>query len=309
MGHKVRLFLILLCLPFSLYADEQKSYRAIEIPSFLISHDSENFDVKKITFGALPIYQDALNYQGVQVSDFSYSNNDWSKSSSQINYINKSINKKDWLGHTVNLGIKNLGQHNLATADINYGIKLGETTATEVFFNRDYVETVNSLNAGIYYNYYGASIQQEFLNRFTLIGLLAQHQFSDDNTRNHIRARLIYDILPEYGINLQLRHRRFTNSDDPKGNYFNPDQYFEDMVAVGYRKRIEGWMFSSLIGLGKQKVNGDEMTDTKLLEAEIMSPLVNRFYLNSKVGYSESAGFNGPDYRYQYIQANLIYNF
>ena len=32
-----------------------------------------------------------LNYQGVQVSDFSYSNNDWSKSSSQINYINKSI--------------------------------------------------------------------------------------------------------------------------------------------------------------------------------------------------------------------------
>ena len=51
------------------------------------------------------------------------------------------------------------------------------------------------------------------------------------------------------------------------------------------------------------------MTDTKLIEAEIMSPLVNRFYLNSKVGYSESAGFNGPDYRYQYIQANLIYNF
>ncbi len=305
----MRLFLLLLCLPLYLFADETKSYKAIEIPSFLISHDSENFNVKKITLGALPLYNDALHYQGVQVSDFSYSSNDWSKSSTQVNYINKSINKKDYIGYTVNLGIKNLDHHNLATADINYGIKLGETTATEVFFNRDYVETVNSLNGGIYYNYYGASIQQEFLNRFTLIGLIAQHQFSDDNTRNHIRARLIYDILPEYGINLQLRHRRFTNSDDPKGNYFNPDQYFEDMLAVGYRKRIEGWMFSSLVGMGKQKINGDKMTDTMLIEAEVTSPLVNRFYLNSKAGYNESAGFNGPDYRYQYIQANLIFNF
>jgi len=309
MGHKVRIFPILFCITFSVYADESQNFKAIEMPNFLISHDSENFDVKKITLGAMPFYKDALHYQGIQVSDYSYSNNDWSKSSSQVNYINKSINKKDYIGYTVNVGVKNLGQHNLATADINYGIKLGETTATEVFYNRDYVETVNSLNAGIYYNYYGVSIQQEFLNRFTLIGLMAQHQFSDENTRTHIRAKLICDIFPEYGINLQLRHRRFTDSDDPKGNYFNPDQYFEDMLAVGYRKRIEGWMFSSLIGMGKQKVNGDEMTDTMLIEAEVTSPLVNRFYLNSKIGYSESAGFNGPDYRYQYIQANLIFNF
>jgi hypothetical protein len=68
-------------------------------------------------------------------------------------------------------------------------------------------------------------------------------------------------------------------------------------------------MFSSLLGLGKQKINGDEMTDTRLIEAEVTSPLVNRFYLNSKVGFTESAGFNGPDYKYQYIQANLIFNF
>ncbi len=51
------------------------------------------------------------------------------------------------------------------------------------------------------------------------------------------------------------------------------------------------------------------MTDTRLIEAEVTSPLVNRFYLNSKVGFTESAGFNGPDYKYQYIQANLIFNF
>ncbi len=305
----MRVFFILLCASFSVFAEESQPSFAIEIPSFLISHDSENFDVKKITLSAIPLYQDALHYQGIQASNFLYSNNDWSKSSSQVNYINKSINKKDYLGYTVNVGIKNLGQHNLATADINYGVKITESTAAEIFFNRDYVETVNSLNAGIYYNYYGASIQQEFLNRFTLIGLASQHQFSDDNTRTHLRVKLIYNIFPEYGINLQLRHRRFTNSDEPKGNYFNPDQYFEDMLALGFRQRIEGWMFSSVIGVGKQKINGDQMTDTMLVEAEVSSPLVNRFYLNSKVGYTESAGFNGPDYRYQYIQANLIYNF
>ena len=309
MGCKMKWLFSFYLFSLSLYAAESDKLKAIEIPNFLISHDSENFDVKKNTLGAFPFYQDALHYQGIQVSDYSYSNNNWSKSASQINYINKSINQKDYIGYTANIGIKNLGQHNLITSDINYGIKLTETTTSEIFFNRDYVETVNSLNAGIYYNYYGASIQQDFLNRFTFVGLLAQHQFSDDNTRTHARGRLIYNIFPEYGINLQLRHRRFTNSDDPKGNYFNPDQYFENMLSVGYRKRIQGWMFSSLLGLGKQKINGDEMTDTRLIEAEVTSPLVNRFYLNSKVGFTESAGFNGPDYKYQYIQANLIFNF
>ena len=305
----IKIFILILALlPTILFAEEEKHTNALSA-GYFTSHDSENFDVKKIILGGTPLYQDAINFQGIQAIDFSYSNADWSKSATQINYINRSIDKKNWIGHDVNVGIKNLGHRELVTADMNYNFMLNEKTIGEVFFSRDYVETKKSLDNNIHYNYFGASIEERFLPNLTLIAMASQHQFSDNNDRTNLKAKLIYNIFPEYGLNVQLRHKRFTDSQEPNGNYFNPDQYFENAFVVGYRKKFNGWMLSGNAGLGRQKVNGDSMTTTKLFDIELMSPIANKFYLDTKAGYSESAGFNGPDYKYQFLQADFIYSF
>jgi hypothetical protein len=152
-------------------------------------------------------------------------------------------------------------------------------------------------------------IENRILPNWTLIGFLGQQKFSDDNSRTHFKAKLIYDFLPEQGINLQLRHRQYHDSADLTVNYFNPKNYQEDMLAIGLRKRLSSWQLSGLFGLGRQKISEDPQTTTKLVEFEAISPITNSLFLRAKAGYSESAGFNGPNYKYQYLQSDLIFKF
>lgn len=214
------------------------------------------------------------------------------------------------MGHKVNLGVNQLGNHTLVNADMNYAMSLREGTNAELFYNRDWVETRNSLDRGINYDYYGGSLEQRLAERWTAIGLLGQHRFSDNNTRNHIRGKLIYDLLTEQGINLQLRHRQYRNSQqENNGNYFNPNEYEEQMLAVAMRQRVQSWMLSGLIGVGRQKVNEDPRTSTHLYELEANSPITKSIVFKSKLGYGQSATFNGPDYKYRYLNTSLIFSF
>jgi hypothetical protein len=210
----------------------------------------------------------------------------------------------------VNLGVNQLGNHTLVNADMNYSLSLREGTNAELFYNRDWVETRRSLDNGIKYDYYGGSLEQRLSEKWTVIGLLGQHSFSDNNTRNHLRGKLIYDLLPDQGINLQLRHRQYRNSQqESNGNYFNPPKYEEQMVAVAMRQRVKSWMLSGLIGAGRQKVNEDPHTSTHLYELEANSPITKSIVFRSKLGYGQSATFNGPDYKFRYFNTSLIFSF
>jgi hypothetical protein len=224
--------------------------------------------------------------------------------------VSESINPKNGLGHKVNVGVNQLGNHTLVNADMNYSLSLREGTNAELFYNRDWVETRRSLDNGIKFDYYGGSLEQRLSERWTVIGLLGQHSFSDNNTRNHLRGKLIYDLLPDQGINLQLRHRQYRNSQqEQNGNYFNPNKYEEQMVAVAMRQRVQSWMLSGLIGVGRQKVNEDPRTSTHLYELEANSPITKSIVFRSKLGYGQSATFNGPDYKFRYFNTSLVFKF
>ncbi len=278
-------------------------------PGLFASRDSDGFNVIKLSGAVLPLYQDAQHYMGIQLASHHFSTDGWSKNSTQVSFINHAINPADGLGHDVNLGLNNLSSRQLVTADVDYAFPVNPNTSIELFFNRDWVETKNSLSNGTSYNYYGGSLEYRFAKDWTVIGLVSQHQFSDENTRTHWRGKLIYDLFPEYGITLQLRHREFRNSDESNENYFNPDKYQENMLALGMRKRVNSWILVGTLGIGRQKVADDPKTTTKLAEFEVSSPIYQKIFLKTKLGYGQSATFMGPDFSYHYIQANLIFNF
>jgi hypothetical protein len=81
------------------------------------------------------------------------------------------------------------------------------------------------------------------------------------------------------------------------------------MVAVAMRQRVQGWMVSGLIGVGRQKVNEDPRTSTHLYELEANSPITKSIVFRSKLGYGQSATFNGPDYKFRYFNTSLIFSF
>lgn len=73
----------------------------------------------------------------------------------------------------------------------------------------------------------------------TLVGLAAQQYFSDGNRRDHGRLRLIYQPSLDLGLTLQARYRTYRSShEDVDRAYFNPKNYSEAMLAVGWRQRF-----------------------------------------------------------------------
>ena len=304
---------LLFLMPISLvYAQDQgASKQAISGPNTYIASDSEGFSTYKYSAGFLPLYEHGEKYTGISYQHNYFTQSGWDSSAEVYTLLTKAINPRTGLGYNANIGYNLQNGHKLITTDSNYGFRVTDSTKAELILNRDRVETQNSLNNGIYYTMGAASVEQQVLERLTAIAMVGNMYFSDTNTRPMVRAKLIYDLVPDYGLTAQLRYRQYrdTNTSVPN-NYFNPDHYSETMIAFGARKRISGWMLSGTAGVGRQKVSQDPSTTTQLYEFAATSPVAsNDYYFKTRAGYGKSAGFLGPNYFYRYIMEELIIPF
>jgi hypothetical protein len=291
--------------------EEAPSKMAVSAPNAYIASDSEGFSTYKYNAGFLPLYEHGEKYTGISYQHNYFTQGSWNSTGEQYTLITKAINPRTALGYNLNIGYNTQNGHQLVTTDSNYGFRVTDSTKAEVMVNRDRVETQNSLNNGIYYTLGGVSIEQQVLERLTAIVMGANMYFSDSNTRPIVRAKLIYDLVPDYGLTAQLRYRQYrdTNTNVPN-NYFNPSTYNETMIAFGARKRIAGWILSGTAGVGRQTVNQDPSTTTQLYEFAATSPVAsNNYYFKTRAGYGKSAGFLGPNYFYRYVMEELIIPF
>lgn len=302
----------LLFFSLSLAAQEPLSAKqGISIPNAYIASDSEGFSTYKYSAGYMPLYEHGESYTALSYQHNYFTQNNWNSSAEVYTLLTKAINPRTGLGYNLSLGYNTQNGHQLLTTDSNYSFRVADSTKAELFLNRDRVETQNALNNGTYYTFAGASIEQQVLERLTAVVMGGNMYFSDTNTRPTLRAKLIYDLLPEYGLTSQLRYRQYrdTNTSVPN-TYFNPSEYSEMMIAFGARKRIAGWTFSGTAGVGRQTVNQDPSTTTQLYEFAATSPVaLNHYYFKTRAGYGKSAGFLGPNYFYRYIMEEVIFPF
>lgn len=291
--------------------ETEQTKQAISVPNVYFGSDSEGFSTYKYKAGYLPLYEHGEKYTGISYEHNYFTQGSWNSTGEQYTLLTKAINPRTALGYNLNVGYNTENGHQLVTTDSNYGFRVADSTKAEVILNRDRVETQNSLNNGIYYTLGGVSIEQQILERLSAVIMGANMYFSDTNTRPTVRAKLIYDLVPDYGLTAQLRFRQFrdTNTNLPN-NYFNPSNYSETMIALGMRRRIEGWMLSGTAGLGRQTVSQDPSTTTQLYELAATSPIAsNDYYFKTRAGYGKSAGFLGPNYFYRYVMEELIIPF
>lgn len=282
---------------------------ALLAPTHFVSTDSEDFVVRKTGMGVAPRYRDGNDYTALRLAHHRYTLSDWSIEARQLDVTRRAIDAHSGLGYQAVLGLNDLGDRQLLTADGDYGTDWGTSTRTGLYLNRDWVETRAALADGVYATHYGASLEQRLALGWSAIGLLGQQRFSDGNVRDHARLRLVYDLLAQWGVNAQFRHRRFWNSAPWGGRYFSPDVYHEDLLAVGVRRRHAGWLLAGALGTGQQRVSADAPTTTHLAELELSSPLDGNIVLRARAGYSDSAALTGPGYIYRYLQAELLLRF
>ncbi len=284
---------------------------AVSIPEVYVASDSEGFLTNKYKASIYPFYSNAENYTGLQYQHNYFSQNNWNSTAEQYTLVTKKINPQNGLGYNLNIGYNMEGGYKLLTTDSNYSMMLTDTTRAEILVFRDRVETQNSLTNGIYYTMGGASIEQKVIERLSIVLFGGNLYFSDTNTRPTLRAKVIYDLIPDYGITAQFRYRQYRDTNtNVANNYFNPNSYNESMVAFGIRKRIEGWMINGTAGVGQQSIDQGPSTTTQLYELAVTSPInAKDVYFRTKAGYGKSAGFLGPNYFYRYFMGELIFPF
>ncbi len=307
------LIFVLCCIHSASNAEDTQEVNKLALlaPDIYLASDSENFSTYKYKAGILPLYEHGEKFTGITYQHNYFTQGGWNSTGEQYTLLTKAINPRTALGYNLNIGYNTENGHQLITTESNYGFRATDSTKAELILNRDRVETQNSLNNGIYYTMGGLSVEQQITDKVTAVLMGANMYFSDTNTRPIARAKLIYDLLPEYGLTAQLRYRQYwdTNTSVPN-NYFNPNQYIENMLAFGARKRIEGWILSGTVGIGRQSVNQAPSTTTQLYEIAATSPVnSNDYYLKTRAGYGKSAGFQGPNYFYRYLMEELIIPF
>ena len=273
-----------------------------------MSRDNENFSTQRIAIEYLPRYKHIESLTGVRLTAHRYRQNNWSRDGQQLTVLHRNIDPATANGWQVEAGLFRQGGYDLLTADGSYRTALAKHTGLELLINRDAVETVNALDNGVHFNFVGAGVEQELDPHITLVGLGARQEFSDGNNRNHVRLKLIAQPKLDLGLTLQARYRTYTSS-GASLTYFNPSHYDETMLALGWRQRLRGWATSLTIGAGQQHVAGSPGTPTRLLEAAIQSPPSHHSTLRLRGGLNQSASFNGPDYRYSYMQGEWVVEF
>jgi hypothetical protein len=275
--------------------------------------DADHFSAIRLRAGSLFAYQSPWQYFGVAAQENFYSQAGWHRNAAGVLGLWRDQSRDTLAGINAEVGVVEIAGRTRPIGDVNWSLRPATDTGVELLAAAGLVETQAAIEQGIGYTFWGASVEQKFAERFTVIALAGYQPFTDGNERVHFRARLIWDALPEQGINLQVRWRQYHDSTtDVGGAYFDPESYQQWLGLVGFRKRLSGWTTTGAVGAGQEYIRnaGTTTQPTYLAELRSEGPIGGDARLAVQALYNRSAGFsNSPDYWWALISVTLIVPF
>jgi hypothetical protein len=279
--------------------------------NFDVSSDTDGFHAARVRVGGLDPYGSYVDHFGVAVQTTRYSQSDWSRNAAGVVGLWRNQDPKTLAGINAEAGVVNVAGHTRGVGDVTWGLRPEPETGVELIAAGDLVGTQKAIERAIAYGFFAASVEHTFAERFTAIGLAGYQSFTDGNDRLHLRARLIWQAVPEYGVNVQLRWRQYeSRKDDVDGAYFNPDRYRQWQAALGMRRRFGSWVWIGSLGAGRETINGTDTHPVRVAEIRGEGALTDGIRLALYALYSRSTGYvDSPDYSYRQAGITLIYPF
>ena len=275
--------------------------------------DADHFSAVRLRAGGLFGYQSPWQYFGVAAQDKLYSQSGWHGTARSVTALWRDQSRDTLAGVNAEVGVVQVSGRTRPIGDVSWALRPAADTGVELLASGGLVETQAALKQGIGYTFWGASIEQKLAERLTVIGVAGDQPFSDGNNRVHLRARLVWDALPEQGINLQARWRQYRNSEtDVGGAYFNPRSYQQWLALAGLHKRVAGWTTTGSLGAGREYIRNGDTTTRPAYLAELRSegPIAGNTRLAVHAQYNRSAGLSSsPGYWWSSIGVTLTVPF
>ena len=278
-----------------------------------VETDADHFTSLRLRAAGLTEFTSSLEYRGVAALETRYSQSGWSRNVAGVTLLWRNQDPKTLAGINAEIGAVKVAGHLRPIGDVTWSLRPAPETGIELIAAAGLVETQQAIKEGIGHTFLGASLEQQLAPRLTAIGLVASQQFTDGNRRTHIRGRLIWDMLPEQGVNLQARWRGFRSSQDGiAGAYFDPARYAQWLLMAGFRKRYSGWLATGGLGAGRETIHdgGTVNHPAYLAELRAEKSIAGDAFVSVQTQYLRSAGFsNSPDYWFATFGVSLIVPF
>jgi hypothetical protein len=276
-----------------------------------IASDTDGFHASRFRVGGLYPYASWFDHVGVAAQTTHYSQDGWHRDANAVVGIWRNQTPATLAGINAEAGVVQVAGHTRGFGDVTWGLRPSPATGVELIAAGDLVATQKAIDRAIAYGFFAASVEQTITERFTAIGLVGYQPFTDGNDRLHWRARLIWQAVPDYGVNVQLRWRQYeSRQQDVDGAYFNPDRYRQWQGVLGFRRRFGGWVWQGAVGAGRETINGTDTHPVRMAEIRAEGALTDTVRVAWHASYNRSTGYvDAPDYAYREAGVTLIYPF
>jgi hypothetical protein len=189
-------------------------------------------------------------------------------------------------------------------------IKPNSRSYTEVFAERNIVDTTRAIEQKLTVETYGLSSDYRLHPEWTVVGAYFRQDFSDRNERIGKVARLLWEITPLPWLIAELNYKEL-DADFNGDGYFSPDELTESLALVTFRGTIfkESHALQLQIGGGEQTINREFSQDLYLAEFKargwFTESIGHEFTIGCKNTGDVSFAAQADDYRYCYSRLQL----
>lgn len=260
------------------------------------SDDSEGTSTHRLGATWQVERRDAVHWWGFNAEHAQYRGSDWRVDETRL--FVRSAGGGDqwrWSGRVGSNGETWIGDVTLHST---------RAARSEVFLERDRLDTRNGALQGRYQTFAGAAQDWPVHPRLTLTGVAGLQDFTGGNRRTHLRGTASFTLSEDLGIATQLRTRWFKDSAPERADYFAPGEYSEALGTLVFTRRLHSLRARVVLGAGERQVRGGSREPARLAEGLLETPEWReglRFRL--RIGYSDApqAAAVGTDYRYRYV--------
>ena len=116
----------------------------------------------------------------------------------------------------------------------------------------DIVDSMNGINNNVRSLYTGVDIDYQPVERVSIAAVLSNTYYTDDNTRQMLRGKMSYTVVPEYGVSVYYKAKAQRDSSPGSMNYYSPKELYENSIGMAIREKVAGLVVTGAIDFGIQ---------------------------------------------------------
>lgn len=251
--------------------------------------DTDKFKRDTTRVGAMVHYASPYEFIAIGASRNEFRQGNWSAGVNSLVLAGRSINRRTGEGYTGRLAATTNTEKINWHGEGTWNVRFSERTGAELIGSRDAVETVGALKEGILSNFLAVSVDHALTDRLTVIGMPTYQRFTDSNSRRGWRGWGIYNLLPDYGISVEIKAQAYDSSGSSNGLYFNPEHYERKEAGLRMRRSIGQWRVFATADFGRERIDRDIEKPTRIFALAAQRSFANNVTAGVQYSYYQAS--------------------